>query len=75
MIQPERIKILKRAPSWRRRFVLYWMQAAQRGEFNHALEYAARNVRYMNAAGLRRKFDADAYARKIGSLADTLGIF
>jgi len=26
-------------------------------------------VRYMNAAGLRRKFDADAYARKIGGLA------
>jgi len=26
-------------------------------------------VRYMNAAGLRRKFDADAYVRKIGRLA------
>ena len=26
-------------------------------------------VRYMNAAGLRRKFDADAYARKIDALA------
>jgi deoxyribodipyrimidine photo-lyase len=26
-------------------------------------------VRYMNAAGLRRKFDADAYVRKIDRLA------
>jgi deoxyribodipyrimidine photo-lyase len=26
-------------------------------------------IRYMNAAGLRRKFDADAYVRKVGALA------
>jgi hypothetical protein len=26
-------------------------------------------VRYMNAAGLRRKFDIDAYVRKIEALA------
>jgi deoxyribodipyrimidine photo-lyase len=26
------------------------------------------NVRYMNAAGLKRKFDADAYVRKIDGL-------
>jgi deoxyribodipyrimidine photo-lyase len=39
-IQRERIKILKDAPVARGRFVLYWMQAAQRAECNHALEYA-----------------------------------
>lgn len=27
-----------------RRFAIYWMQAAQRTEFNHALEYAARRA-------------------------------
>ena len=29
-----------RAPSTRGKYVLYWMQQAQRAEFNHALEYA-----------------------------------
>ncbi len=40
MIQPERVKRLNRNPVRVGRYVLYWMQAAQRCDFNHALEYA-----------------------------------
>jgi len=40
MIQPERIKRLNAAPAARGRYVLYWMQSAQRARYNHALEYA-----------------------------------
>jgi deoxyribodipyrimidine photo-lyase len=40
MIQSERIEILSDAPIRQRRYVLYWMQAAQRAEYNHALEHA-----------------------------------
>ncbi len=40
IIQPERIKPLNGRPAGRGRYVLYWMQAAQRAECNHALEYA-----------------------------------
>ena len=40
-IQPERVQVLHdaevRADG---RYVLYWMQQAQRAELNHALEYA-----------------------------------
>jgi deoxyribodipyrimidine photo-lyase len=40
MIQPERIKFLNQKAIKKGDYVLYWMQAAQRGECNHALEYA-----------------------------------
>ncbi|MEN6428306.1 MAG: deoxyribodipyrimidine photo-lyase, partial [Phycisphaerales bacterium] len=40
MIQPERLKRLNRHPVRAGRYVLYWMQAAQRSDCNHALEYA-----------------------------------
>jgi len=40
MIHPERIKILHHAHPCTGKYVLYWMQAAQRVEYNHALEYA-----------------------------------
>ncbi|MFC1764714.1 deoxyribodipyrimidine photo-lyase [Planctomycetota bacterium] len=40
MIQPERVEKLNNKPLQRGRYVLYWMQAAQRSEYNHALEYA-----------------------------------
>ncbi len=40
MIHQERIQILNREPVRNRRYVLYWMQAAQRAEYNHALEHA-----------------------------------
>ena len=40
MIQQERIKPLNRKSIRRGKYVLYWMQASQRAEYNHALEYA-----------------------------------
>ena len=40
MIQTERIEQLNAKPQQRGRYVLYWMQAAQRSEYNHALEFA-----------------------------------
>lgn len=44
MIHPERIKVLKTAPDRKGRYVLYWMQASQRSEENHALEFAIREA-------------------------------
>ncbi len=40
MIQSERIKELNSKPVVKKKVVLYWMQQAQRCEYNHALEYA-----------------------------------
>jgi deoxyribodipyrimidine photo-lyase len=40
MVQKERITPLNSSPIRDGRYVLYWMQAAQRAEYNHALEYA-----------------------------------
>ena len=40
MIQKERINPLNNKPINKCRYGLYWMQAAQRAEYNHALEYA-----------------------------------
>lgn len=40
MIQKERIQALNVKETKRGRYVLYWMQASQRTEYNHALEYA-----------------------------------
>ncbi|NLW83222.1 MAG: deoxyribodipyrimidine photolyase [Phycisphaerae bacterium] len=40
MIQPERIERRNSQTVKDRRYVLYWMQAAQRAEDNHALEHA-----------------------------------
>jgi deoxyribodipyrimidine photo-lyase len=39
-IQAERIKQLNTKDLKRGKYILYWMQAAQRMEYNHALEYA-----------------------------------
>ena len=40
-MEPERIKLLNdRPPAAGGRYVLYWMQAAQRAACNHALEHA-----------------------------------
>jgi deoxyribodipyrimidine photo-lyase len=39
-IQPQRIKDLNNKPLQNASYVLYWMQNAQRAEYNHALEYA-----------------------------------
>src|SRR5512136_2870488 len=40
MIQKERVKVLNRKEVKKGVFVIYWMQASQRTEYNHALEYA-----------------------------------
>jgi len=40
MIQNERIKVMNEKPVATKKYVLYWMQQAQRSEYNHALEYA-----------------------------------
>jgi len=39
MIQKERIKLLNQKGVSKGKYVLYWMQASQRTEYNHALEY------------------------------------
>ncbi len=41
MIQKERVRPLNNEKEKRRDYVLYWMQASQRVDHNHALEYAA----------------------------------
>jgi deoxyribodipyrimidine photo-lyase len=43
-IQDARIQPLNDRPVVQGRYVLYWMQQSQRAEFNHALEYAARQA-------------------------------
>ena len=40
LIQKERIKALNRKEIKKGKYVLYWMQASQRTECNHALEFA-----------------------------------
>lgn len=40
MIQKERIQFLNKKEMKKGKYVLYWMQASQRAEYNHALEYA-----------------------------------
>jgi deoxyribodipyrimidine photo-lyase len=40
MIQKERVKPLNQKRMKKGNYVLYWMQASQRTEYNHALEYA-----------------------------------
>jgi len=44
MIQQERIRVLNDNSPKDGKFVLYWMQAAQRAEYNHALEYSIRRA-------------------------------
>ncbi len=44
MIQPERIEVLNSKSLRAGKYVLYWMQAAQRAEYNHALEYSVRKA-------------------------------
>jgi len=39
-IQPTRISFLNNKPPKNGKYILYWMQASQREEYNHALEYA-----------------------------------
>jgi len=39
-VQLERLRALNDQPVRERKYVVYWMQASQRAEYNHALEYA-----------------------------------
>ena len=48
MMQKERLKELNRKPVARNKYVLYWMQQAQRSEYNHALEYAIDQANTLN---------------------------
>jgi deoxyribodipyrimidine photo-lyase len=48
LVQRERIRPLNNEAEKRRDYVLYWMQAAQRAESNHALEYAAAEANARN---------------------------
>lgn len=45
MIQPTRLQTLNARPPGSGQYVLYWMQASQRAQGNHALEYAVREAR------------------------------
>jgi len=40
LIEKDRVKVLNREEFKKRKYILYWMQASQRTEYNHALEYA-----------------------------------
>ncbi len=40
MVFEERVMALNREEVRKRKYILYWMQASQRTEYNHALEYA-----------------------------------
>ena len=40
MIQKERIRALNEGRVQKGKYILYWMQASQRAEYNHALEFA-----------------------------------
>jgi len=48
MIQKERLKELNNKPVARKKYVVYWMQQAQRSEYNHALEYAVDQANKLN---------------------------
>jgi len=44
VIHPERVRSLNNNAVLDKKFVLYWMQASARAEYNHALEYAIRKA-------------------------------
>ncbi len=80
MIQPERIQHLNdRAILPHRRYVLYWMQQAQRAEWNHALEFAVRQANDLRLPllavfGLTQRFpeaNQRHYAFLLEGLAET----
>jgi deoxyribodipyrimidine photo-lyase len=48
LIHPDRIQTLKEGGISRGKYVLYWMQASQRVEYNHALEYAIQRANGLN---------------------------
>jgi deoxyribodipyrimidine photo-lyase len=48
ILQQQRIKLLNIIVIQHRKYVLYWMQASQRAEYNHALEYAIQQANELN---------------------------
>ena len=48
MIQQERIRELNQKQVQQGKYVLYWMQSSQRGEDNHALEFAVERANELN---------------------------
>jgi deoxyribodipyrimidine photo-lyase len=48
MIQEQRLKLLNNNDFQNGDYVLYWMQASQRTEYNHALEYAIERANKLN---------------------------
>jgi deoxyribodipyrimidine photo-lyase len=71
LIRRERVRPLNNEVERGRDFVLYWMQAAQRAEDNHALEYAAdlandRGKRLIAFFGLTEDFPEANAPRQAG---------
>jgi deoxyribodipyrimidine photo-lyase len=48
MIEKERVQLLNNKAAADRKYVVYWMQASQRVEYNHALEYAVQQANRMD---------------------------
>lgn len=48
MIQTDRVQFLNRNSTRNGKFVLYWMQASQRADYNHSLEYAINKANSLN---------------------------
>ncbi len=79
MIHSERIRRLNRAAPRRGRYVAYWMQASQRAQCNHALEYAVRQANELDLPlvvcfGLTDRYpeaNARHYAFMLEGLAET----
>jgi len=61
MIQRERIQRLNNKPFIKGDYVLYWMQASQRAEYNHALEYAITKANELDKPLLALFGITDAY--------------
>ena len=53
MIQPGKIRSLNDQPRRKGRYVLYWMQAAQRAQWNEALEFAIQQANELDVTGGR----------------------
>ncbi len=79
MIQSERVQFLNDRPVANGRYVLYWMQQAQRASGNHALEYAIREADALRLPvvavfGVTRRFPGARhrhYAFMLDGLAET----
>ena len=77
MIHPSRIQPLNRRSIQDGRYVLYWMQASQRVEYNHALEYAVGEANALHlpvvvAFGLTDRFP-EANLRHYAFMLEGLG--